>query len=246
MIASGILRCLVVLGSILATLCSLAGPAPSWATIIAQSTFDNDTEGWTGIIIDGAGNITPGTVSFAGGSGNPGGALRTDAPSDNKTSFFLASSFIVDALHSAIDGSISWDLATINQSGDVFFNFGAPAFDINIRAGSDRIRLAVTPPAPTIFPVYSHYDLGFGVADGWLFFDGTTTTTATQAEIDSVLAGAQSLIIRAEYWSSATPDTTFLDNVTITTPEPSTFLLTALGSAALGARLWSRRRQVGR
>jgi hypothetical protein len=73
----------------------------------------------------------------------------------------------------------------------------------------------VTPPPPPISPGYVRYHLALGGDAGWLFFDGANATPATPAQIDAVLAGAESLTIRAEYWSSATPDTTFLDNVVI-------------------------------
>ena len=76
-----------------------------------------------------------------------------------------------------------------------------------------------------------------------LLLDRTTATTAAQAQIDAVLAGADSFIIRAEYWSGDTPDTTFLDNVILATPEPGTVALGALALAGLGAHLLVKRRR---
>jgi hypothetical protein len=49
------------------------------------------------------------------------------------------------ALHSALDGSVDWDLATISHRDDVYFT----SVDIQIRgAGEDRLRLTVTPGPP--------------------------------------------------------------------------------------------------
>ena len=184
------------------------------AAVLAKSTFDAGTEGWTAITVDAAGNATPSTLSFAAGAGNPGGALRHNAPSDSRTSYLSAPSFIVTALHSAAGGSVSWDISTINTTNDLFFS----EVDIDIRAGTNHIRRNVTPPAPPISPNYVRYSLGFGTGAGWLFFNGVSTTTATQAQIDAVLAGAESFTIRGEYWSSMTPDTTLLDNVVVAGP----------------------------
>ena len=210
---------------------------PAAAIPIVQSTFDAGTEGWTGIIVDGS-IILPSSASFVAGAGNPGGALRHDAPSDSATSFFLAPATFVIGLHSAVGGSLSWDSSTISHTGDVFFSSFA---DVNIRAGSDRLRLDVTPPPPATHPAYTHYDVAFNVAAGWLLFDGTTTTTATQAQIDAVLAGADSFIIRAEYFSGSIADVGFLDNVAVNpTPEPATLLLFASTLAAVTRRLFRK------
>src|SRR5262245_61910308 len=108
---------------------------PASAAVLATSTFDSGTEGWTAITVDNAGNALPSTVSFASGLGNPGGALRHNAPSDSRTSYLSAPSSFVTALHSAVGGSVCWDISTINQTNDLFFS----AVDIDIRAGTNHI-----------------------------------------------------------------------------------------------------------
>jgi hypothetical protein len=207
----GAMLALILTGSLLA---SGFVTSPVSAAVLAASTFDFDTQGWTAITVDTAGNAFPSSVSFAPGLGNPGGALRHNAPSDSRTSYFSAPSNFVTALRSAVGGSLSWDIATINTVNDIFF----PDLDVVIRAGTTQIRRNVTPPAPPISPTYVRYSLTFGTDAGWLFFDGATMTTATQLQINAVLAAAESFTIRAEYWSSATPDTTLLDNVVIAGP----------------------------
>lgn len=190
------------------------------ATVFATSTFDSGTEGWAAVTIDTAGNVFPSSVSFAPGAGNPTGALRHVAPSEGRTSYFLAPGFIIDAVRAAMGGFISWDISTINTPSDLFFS----DVDIEIRAGGSRIRRNVTPPAPPINPGFVRYTLGFATGAGWLFVEGTSITPATQAQIDAVLSGADTLLIRAEYWSSATPDTTLLDNVVIAGAGPAVIL----------------------
>ena len=188
--------------------------SPASAGVLAVSTFDSGTEGWAAVTVGADGNGLPSNISFAPGLGNPGGAIRHNAPSDSRTSYFEAPSFFVAALRSAVGGSISWDFATIKSTDDIFFSDP----DIDIRAGTNHIRRNVTPPAPPISPTYLRNSLTFGTDAGWVFFDGANTSPASQAQIDAVLAGAESLRIRAEYWSSFTPDTTFLDNVVVAGP----------------------------
>ena len=208
---------LILTAALLASSCVTSSVS---AAVLATSTFDSGTEGWTAITVDTAGNATSSILSFAAGVGNPGGALRHNAPSDSRTSYLSAPSAIVTALRSAVGGFVSWDISTINGNNDLFFS----GVDLEIRAGTNRIRRNMTPPAPPISPVYVRYSLGFGTDAGWFFSDGTNTRPAAQAEIDSVLAGAESFNIRAEYWSSMTPDTTFLDNVVIAGPGPAVIL----------------------
>lgn len=216
----GVVLVLVLTGFLLVS-GVVTGPAS--AAVIAKSTFDSDTNGWTAVRVDLVGSL-PGSVSFAGGSGNPGGAVRHDAPSDSRTSYLVAPSSIVNALHSAVGGLISWDIATSIDSRDSILYFSDP--DIIIKAGANQIRRNVTstPSPPPFFPTYARYVLGFGTGAGWLFFDGANETTASQAQIDSVVAGADTLMIRGEYFSGFFPDTTFLDNVIIAGPGPAVVL----------------------
>jgi hypothetical protein len=190
--------------------------SPASANVLAVSTFDSDTEGWTAVTIDSAGNVFPSSVSLAAGLGNPGGALRHNAPSDSRTSYLVAPPAFVNALRNAIGGSIWWDLSTINTPQDIFFT----AYDIDIRAGGNHIRRSVTPPAPPISPTYARYALAFEPGSGWEFCTDPCpgTTGASQVQINAVLAGAEGLMIRGEYWSSATPDTSLLDNVIVAGP----------------------------
>ena len=213
---------------------------PASAGVLAQSTFDTDVDGWVTFVTTAGFPLS--NISFAAGGGNPGGAARHDAPSEDATSFFFAPSKFVTGLHSAVGGSIAWDEATINPGGPFF-----PSIDIQVGAGTDRIRLSVTPPPPAPHPTYSSYDVDFDVSAGWVFFDGPPCvvgcppgTVATQAEIDAVLAGATQLIIRAEFFMTATPDSAFLDNVIlrdsglVQVPVPPALVLVTMGVAALG------------
>ena len=211
------------------------------AAVIFQSTFDSGTEGWTAF--ENAPGNPPAPVSWAPGKGNPGGALQHVELTKNVTSFFLAPAALLSALGEAIGGSIAWDISTVKTLGDVF---DPSAADIQVRGlGTDRIRLSLFSSAPE-HPEYRSLDVAFTTAYSWNFFDGATTTVATQAQIDDVLAHASSLIIRAEYWSGSLFDTAYLDNVYLSSrsvPEPSIALLLGGGLLAVAASRLTRRRQ---
>ena len=236
------------------TLLGLFGPASG--AILAESTFDTDTDGWTAIGFEGGFLSLP--VTFASGAGNPGGALQhdDDAPSA-RAAFFVAPAKFITALHAASGGSIQWDVATLPVAGHTFFSIT----DIAIASGffNSAIVAQVTPPSPPAAPAYAEYELSFLVGAGWGLLGGEfrgdepPPALATQAEIDAALASATFLLIRAEYHESLTgtpgPDVVLLDNVrvldgvTVPVPEPTTLLWLGLGVAGVGATASRRRRQ---
>lgn len=216
---------------ILSVLAALFLVQTASAAVLFQSTFESGTEGWTAFTNASGNPAVP--VTWESGSGNPAGSLRHDAPTDGDTSFFNAPTTLLNVLPNAIGGSISWDIATLNSVGDTFFTSAA---DIQIRAGADRNRLSLLSSTAPNLPTFQSFLVGFSTDYLWNFFDGTSTTVATQAQINDVLSNVTRLQIRAEYWSSSTPDTTFLDNVVVTSPvpEPEIYAMMGVGLALLG------------
>lgn len=228
---------------------------PAGGAILAESTFDTDTDGWTALAVQAGFVSVP--VTFAPGAGHPGGALRhdDDAPSA-RSAFFIAPAKFISALHSATGGSIQWDVATLPALDHTSFSIT----DIGIGVGFNPAIIArVTPPAPSA--AYAEYELSFLVGAGWIFSTGEIRVEdglpppplATQAQIDAVLAGATLLLIRAEYHESvagtAGPDVVFLDNVrvldavTTAVSEPVPLLLLGCGLVAIAATAWRRSRK---
>lgn len=205
------------------------------AQVLFQNTFDSNTEGWGAIGSTGSTGLTATQVAGELTQSPPSGSLDTTG-----TSFFLSpisttpGSFLA-ALRTAIGGSISYDIRSTHvNSQDTFYAFVS---DFQIGVGTNRLRYVfpVTPSFPT------HVSLNFNTSSPWLFYTNPAGSgvVATQANIDSMVQSATSLAIRAEYWTSgsasASPQTAFLDNVTITAvPESETYAMMLAGLGLLG------------
>lgn len=204
------------------------------AAVIFENTFESSTEGWSAITTAVGNPSTP--VSFAS-LGNPGGALKHVAPSDNLVSYFISPSSAAIALHSAVGGSVSWEISTAKGgAGDTFFS-GA---DVVVRGTGQHVRKRLA-SSITLLPVFHTFSTAFSASDGWEYTsDNVTWAAATQSQINGVLLGAVRLAFRAEYWSSVNPDTTYLDNVRIlsSVPDPASLPLFAIGLVVLAVTRW--------
>lgn len=210
--------------------------APATAQVLASNSFDADAQGWTSIGIDATGTFfPPPSLTWVAAAGNPGGAVRYDSPINPPyLAWFQSPANVVSALQSASGGTISWDLSTIHTPSAAFL-IGNGRSDIRISGGGNIIRQIVTAPSgPPSYPVFAHYSLEFTTASGW-FFNGLVTP-ASQAQIDAVLANADRMLIRADYWDRSSSTTAILDNVVISAPvpEPETYAMLIAGLALVG------------
>src|SRR6185436_3619870 len=89
---------------------------------IAQSTFPTDAENWF-TFLSGA-PFPQSNLTWVDGAGNPGGAISTLAPSDDRTTYFANSLQFPAAMRATPnDGlALSFDLSTIHAESDVFFS----------------------------------------------------------------------------------------------------------------------------
>ena len=149
-------------------------------------------------------------ITWTEGVGNPGGAVSTLAPSDDRTTYFSNNMQFPAAMRAEPNNglALSFDLSTIHADTDVFF---ASTEDISVlrttglgsnNAGSSSTISSPRHPRPTrLFTLRDqlHDRARLGV------FGERHPHAGHQEQIDGVLANATSLIIRGEYWSSPTP-----------------------------------------
>jgi hypothetical protein len=211
--------------------------SPRPPDVLAQSTFPTNAENWFTFL---SGDPFPmSNLTWTDGVGNPGGAISTLAPSEDRTTYFANNVQFPAAMRTASSNglALAFDLATIRAETDVFF---ASTEDIAILAttgqgtNNTRIRLGnFFTAAPAAHPSYSHYEVNFTPAQGWEYLEGGIGAPATQAQIDAVLANAVTVIIRGEYWSGPTADTTLLDNVVLFSRVSGAPAVTAISTQAI-------------
>jgi hypothetical protein len=218
---------------LLSCLCVYGNPAT--AAVLASSTFDASTEGWTQF-----GDAT-GPV-FVPSGGNPGGFIRATDTETGAAWYFSAPAQFLGNKSAAYGTSLTYDL---RQSA--LFNQNNSVDDVTLVGnGLTLTKDAGANPDSTLF---THYDVQLLASAGW--FAGPATP-ATETDMMSVLSNLTALLIRGEFVSG--PDAGDLDNVflngaaavptpgPIGVPEPANWPLLAVGFALLGAILRRRTR----
>lgn len=175
--------------------------------IIASSTFDSDDEGW--IIYDiatTAWETNPTyTPDYISSGGNPGGYISEDDPSTNSFFFSAPATFLGD-MEFAYQGTLSFDWCATGWEGGPILDSSR---DVVLIGADLAIRFDTPPPTET----WSTQTVVLGVEAGWVKWNGGTLT---EAEMRSVLASLDYLLIRGDHITSG-PDTGRLDNVIFVT-----------------------------
>ncbi len=180
--------------------------------VLARSTFDSGTEGWTVISNNGGCGLgalaTPQIFVWQATGGNPGGYFFRSAETPGvTTSFFRAPAAYQGDLSAALGGLLAFDLkqsATNSQ-------FDNP--DV-ILIGGGLMLFFDTPRNPGT--TWTHYDVPLRVGAGWHV--GGCTTAASELDLQAALASVTELWIRGEFRSGS--DTCGLDNVILTVCAP--------------------------
>lgn len=202
----------------------MSGSPAAAQTVLASSTFNSNTEGWT---VRNYLDSVIGITHFSTG-GNPGGFVRTTDPVDSNTSFFVAPApFLGNKAH-AHGGTLAFDLRQSHQDAQYNDN------DVILKGGG--LTLVLDLPVNPATSTWTNYVVPLS-AGGWKV--GTLGgSTATEAEMQQALQNMTDLRIRAEYRSGN--DSVDLDNVVLTSnpdvvPEGSSWwmLLAALPALAL-------------
>ena len=214
--------------------------SPASASMIVESTFDSDNEGWTSFQNGGA------AVEFSATGGNPDGHVSVEDLIGLWAYLRGPAKFRVPAQY---DGELSFDLR---------HEFDSLEVNTAVRAALVGDGLILINQA--VFPTdaWENYSFMLSESAGWLVFPSLdqafddTLPVPSQAQMKSVLLNLEELYILSDYTNgnraNGRIDQTFIDNVRFTVaevPEPLGMLFLAKGIAVLLAAGWLRDRRTG-
>ena len=218
--------------------CVLAALAwtPSEAALLASSTFTTGSEGWFIADWDNGGAspysvlVTTRAVTWSASGGNPGGYISTTDLSPTDFRFAAPAQFLGNQA-AAFGGSLQYDLfetgPVVDGSQPALFLTGAgqSLFFYGARPTSTFTSFTI-PLTPAVWRIGN-------------YLNGPQPTVA---QFQAVLGSLDGLYIEGD-WVSGN-DFSGLDNVRLNSrvPEPSTWLLCAIG---LGALFGARRKRAG-
>jgi len=206
------------------------------------STFDIDKDGWT--LFQNSGP----NFDWIAVGGNPTGHIGATDNTADWAYVQAPSKFLAPARY---DGTFSFDLRLDNLNQPA----GFPGI-FNVRVGLQGAGLTLINEGalPTTSWTNYSFTLNETSAAGWRKFSNLSQNyspaapQATQAEMQSVLAGLTRIAIATDYTLASTDsnvpevDRTYIDNVRLSTiPEPATLLLVSV--ALVASPLMVRKRQ---
>jgi hypothetical protein len=207
---------------------------PTFATVLASSTFDANAEGWQ---LENDATTAPNPI-YSSSGGLPGGAIEGIDVQTGGVWRFVAPATYLGNDSAAYGGLLSYDLL-FTLDGGVTLNPFAGSY-VFIRNAAINLTLGYDASSYPVLGVWNHFVIPL-TAPGWTV-GGNGGPAATEAQMQAVLSDLTSLRVRGEF--NTGPDLAFLDNVVLSAasaaPEPATLALIGLGLAGLG---FSRRKQ---
>lgn len=222
----------------------LVGSFGSSATADVVSTFDTDKDGWT-VFQNSDANF-----DWIAAGGNPSGHIGATDNTSDWAYVRAPSKFLAPALY---NGTFSFDLKHDNLQEPVGF---PGIFHVRVGLQGAGLTLINEGALPTLDWVNYSFQLIESSVAGWRKFGNLSQNysplapLATQAEMQSVLAGLTLVVIATDYTLASTDsnvpqiDRTYIDNVRLTTvPEAGSWLLLGAGLASWG--MLPRRKRIG-
>lgn len=212
-------------------LLALAAAPSAMATVLAESTFDVNDEGWRiGDFFAPTGAALP---EYVAAGGNPGGFLRT-ADLFDWNSYHAPAKFLGNK-SAAYGGTLQLDQRLLTHEGT--------DWPMVVISGAGLLLQFRTQPPGTD---WTSYTIPMVAAGGWEIADvlnGEPSPAATEAQLQQVLANLEFLHIEADW--KVGDDQVDVDNVRLLAgqapvPEPGSAALLGLGLLAGG--LTRRRR----
>ena len=191
------------------------------------SFFDTDAEGWTGY-----GDFAV-NVNWHATGGNPGGTIELVDSVSGGVMYWVAPAKFLGNQSGSYGRTLSFDLRQVIGSPNQFSDSDV------VLVGSGVTLVIDLSPNPATNGAWTSFSVP--LSTGAWKVGSLGGTTATAAQLQSVLGNLSGLAIRAEYQTGA--DTDYLDNVVLSAvPEPSAWAAMALGLGVLGWQLRSTRR----
>ena len=190
-----------VLG-VLGVLAVLSAASAGAQSVLAQSTFDVDDEGWL------VGGPIPDPPDHFATGGNPGGFIRGFDASGSTGGrpfwAFIAPAAYLGDVSAAYGGALSFDLRQDIADGSPFDDD-----DVTLTGGGFTI---VIDAGPTPTAAWTSYSVSMVENAGWVHYG--TSQPPTMTEMQAVLGSLSELWIRGEF--IAGNDSADLDNVVVT------------------------------
>jgi len=198
--------------------------------VLAESTFDAGTDGWSALGTSGstgswAMTSGPFSVSYIGG------AISMTDP-DNEWTYFSAPSKFLGDMSAAFGGQLQFESRVLSAPGGSYANEA----EVMLRGGGMTLVYDAT---STLTSLPTSFDISL-TSGNWRVNDTFSGAAATDADLQTVLGDLTALWINAEYFTPVV-ETIALDNVRLITavPEPQTYGMMLAGLALVG---WAARR----
>ncbi|MER0170101.1 MAG: PEP-CTERM sorting domain-containing protein [Nitrosomonas sp.] len=205
------------------------------ASSLVSSTFDSDTDGWSGLTTDGSSSwsvITSGLAPAHSADGVPAGSITLADPDSQWTYFSAPGKFLGDQ-SAAFGGSLQFDSRYV-VAGTSYANEA----EIVLKGAGLTLVYEATNSLPA---VWTHFDAAL-VAGTWRVADTFSGALATDAQLLAVLSNLNALWINAEHFTPVT-EVIALDNVSLLSPvpEPEIYTLLLAGFGLLGFVAYRRK-----
>lgn len=208
------------------------------ANPLASSTFDSDTDGWTGLTTDGSASwlvVSAGLAPAFSSDGVPNGSIVLADPDGQWTYFNAPGKFLGDQ-STAFGGSLQFDSRYVIP-GASYVNEA----EVVLKGAGLTLVYDITNNLPVS---WTHFDVAL-TSGAWRISDTFSGALATDAQLLTVLSNLDSLWINAEHFTPI-QESIALDNVNLFAPipEPETYamLLSGLGLLSFTVR---RKKQNG-
>lgn len=209
----------------LAAVALAAGAASAGAVVLASSSFDTDTEGWT--VQNGASSF-----QWVASGGESGGFVRATDSTPGVAWVYVAPAAYLGDMSDAYGGTLSFWLRAVPLTNPHVENYA------DVKLTGAGLTLAIDAGAS---PTNTWTAFNLSLSAGAWRLDDLSGAVASPAQVQAVLADLTSIRIRGEFSNAV--DIGAIDTVVLAAPvpEPAGALMFAAGLSLLGLTLLRKR-----